>query len=100
MRPEDDLFPRWWVALAVTLLGAWLVYAVAMTVHAWPLIAGEVPPHIAAAAWFFYAAGVCGPLVGGMFVVIWAHAGLVMGPLYRRALFDAAPPPPLPEHVP
>ena len=40
MRPEDDLFPRWWVALAVTLLGAWLVYAVAMTVHAWPLIAG------------------------------------------------------------
>jgi hypothetical protein len=96
VQPDYVPFPKWWQILAACLGLAWLVYAIAMTVHAWPFLSGAQPQPYSAFGLFFYGFGIAGTFLGGVFVLVWTHASLVTAPHFRRMMLQGPSLPPAP----
>lgn len=83
--------PKWWWIGALALVIGWSVYAVMMTVDAWPDLTGQRYHAYTAWALGFYYFGIVGSFGGLVLILCWSHASIVLQPYIRKMML--LPPP-------
>ena len=91
-----EIFPVWWLILAVLLTGGYAVFGVHITVGSWDVLTGADVGEFAVWRMMFWSISMAGGVIGLMGVLVFSHVFGVMQPAIQKGMRDCRPPSPPP----